>query len=149
MSEEDFEERFWETTPLDKMTRTQWEALCDGCGKCCMHKLQDADTGEIENTDIACKLLDVKTVRCTDYRMRHKFVPECMRLTARNVRSIEWLPKTCAYRLIAAGEPLPTWHYLVCGDREEVHRAGISVKGWAIPEAEAGNPEHHIIDREF
>ena len=142
-------ERYWETVPLERMTRAQWEALCDGCGKCCLHKLEDEDSGEIQPTNIACKLLDIGACRCTDYRRRHAFVPDCVRLTARNVKSIPWLPRTCAYKLLAEGKPLPDWHYLVCGDREAVHRAGESVRGWAVPETSAGDPEHHCVDREL
>ncbi len=140
-------ERFWETTPLSEMSRAQWEALCDGCGKCCLHKIEDADSGEVHATNIACKLLDTETARCTDYRMRKIRVPDCLRLTARTVGDFPWLPRTCAYRLLARGEDLPDWHYLVCGDREAVHRAGESVRGWTVSETAAGDPEHHIVDR--
>ena len=114
-----------------------------------MHKLQDADTGEIENTNIACKLLDLESVQCTNYRQRHIFVPDCVRLSARNVGNISWLPKTCAYRLVGEGRALPDWHHLVCGDRETIHRLGKSVRGWAVPETQADDPGHHIIDREL
>lgn len=141
--------RFWETTPLAKMDRGQWEALCDGCGKCCLHKVEDADTGEIAPTNVACKLLDIEQARCTDYRHRKAIVPDCLRLTARKMRKITWLPRTCAYRLVAEGEPLPDWHYLVCGDHEAVHEAGESVREWTISELKAGNLEHHIVDREL
>jgi len=139
--------RFWEDTPLAKLDRAQWEALCDGCGKCCIHKLEDAETGELFPTNIACRLLDGATARCKDYRNRRAYVSECVRLTPRNVESIAWLPTTCAYRLRAAGEPLPEWHYLVCGDPEAVHRAGESVRGWTVSEDDAGDFEHHLVDR--
>ena len=141
--------RFWEDTPLDKLDRGQWEALCDGCGKCCLHKLEDEDTGELIATNVACRLLDRRAGLCSDYRHRHAYVAECVRLTMRNVRSIDWLPTTCAYRLRAAGEQLPGWHYLVSGDREAVHRAGESVRGWTVAEADAGDWEHHLVDREL
>lgn len=140
-------ERFWESTPLEKLDRAQWEALCDGCGKCCVHKLEDEDTGELLATNVACRLLDRRMGRCSNYRHRHAFVSECVRLNARNVHSIEWLPSTCAYRLRAAGEPLPEWHYLVCGDPEAVHAAGQSTRGWTISEDDAGDFEHHLVDR--
>lgn len=140
---------FWETTPLDKMDRGQWEALCDGCGKCCLHKIEDADSGEILPTNIACKLLDIEAARCTDYRHRKARVPDCLRLTARKLQTIAWLPRTCAYRLLAEGEPLPDWHYLVSGDREAVHRAGESVRGWTVSESVAGAIEHHFVDRDL
>ena len=141
--------RFWEDTPLDKLDRAQWEALCDGCGKCCVHKLEDEDTGELHATNIACRLLDRRMGRCSDYRHRHAYVSECVRLNINNVAGIEWLPSTCAYRLRAAGEPLPGWHYLVCGDREAVHEAGESTRGWTISEDDAGDFEHHLVDRKL
>lgn len=139
--------RFWEDTPLDKLDRAQWEALCDGCGKCCIHKLEDEEIGELIPTNVACRLLDRGAGRCSDYRHRHAYVSECVRLNARNVHEIDWLPSTCAYRLRAAGEPLPEWHYLVCGDPEAVHRAGQSTRGWTISEDDAGDLEHHMVDR--
>jgi uncharacterized cysteine cluster protein YcgN (CxxCxxCC family) len=137
---------FWEQ-PLETLDRAQWEALCDGCGKCCLHKLEDEDTGELHATNVACKLLDRRTGFCSDYRNRRAYVPECVRLTMGNVRGIDWLPSTCAYRLRAAGEALPQWHYLLTGDRDAVHRAGQSVKGWTVSEVDAGDLEHHVVDR--
>ena len=139
--------RFWEDTPLAKLDRAQWEALCDGCGKCCIHKLEDEDTGELHATNVACRLLDGATARCKDYRNRRAYVSECVRLTPGNVEGIHWLPSTCAYRLRAASEQLPGRHYLVCGDTEAVHRAGQSVRGWTISEDDAGDLEHHLVDR--
>ena len=139
-------EAFWEV-PIERLDRGQWEALCDGCGKCCLHKLEDEDTGELHPTNVACRLLDRRTGLCADYKHRRAFVPECVRLTVGNVRDIEWLPSTCAYRLRANGEPLPDWHYLVSGDRDAVHRAGESVKGWTVSEDDVGELEHHLTDR--
>lgn len=122
--------RFWEKVPLTKMNKSEWEALCDGCGKCCLNKLEDAETGEVAFTRIACRLLDDDTCRCVHYDIRHQFVPDCVTLTPENIgTNAYWMPTTCAYRLLAEGKPLPGWHYLVCGDREAVHAAGISVKG--------------------
>jgi uncharacterized cysteine cluster protein YcgN (CxxCxxCC family) len=141
--------RFWEDVPLAKLDRAQWEALCDGCGKCCVHKLEDEETGELHATNVACRLLDRRMGRCSDYRHRHAYVSECVRLNANNVAGIEWLPSTCAYRLRAAGEQLPEWHYLVCGDPEAVHQAGQSTRGWTISEDDAGDFEHHLVDREL
>jgi uncharacterized cysteine cluster protein YcgN (CxxCxxCC family) len=141
--------RFWEDTPLDKLDRAQWEALCDGCGKCCLHKLEDEETGELFATNVACKLLDRRTGQCSDYKHRHAYVSECVRLSMRNVDAIEWLPSTCAYRLRLNGEPLPDWHYLNSGDRDAVHRAGESVKGWTISEDDAGELEYHLVDRKL
>ena len=137
-------ERFWER-PLDDLNRAEWEALCDGCGQCCLHKVEDEDTGEFYNTNVACKLLDLETARCSDYRNRRTYVPDCMRLTLRNAGELEWLPKTCAYRLRAHDEQLPQWHYLLTGDHEAMHSAGISVIGKVVSEQDAGPIEHHIV----
>jgi len=137
---------FWEQ-PLSTLDRAQWEALCDGCGKCCLHKIEDADTGELYATNVACRLLDREAGQCSDYKHRHAYVAECVRLNANNVDRIAWLPQTCAYRLRANGEALPDWHYLVSGDRESVHRAGESVRGWTVSEDLAGDLEHHMVDR--
>jgi uncharacterized cysteine cluster protein YcgN (CxxCxxCC family) len=137
---------FWEQ-PIEALTRDQWEALCDGCGKCCLHKVEDEDTGRIYPTNVACKLLDLSSCRCADYRHRRMHVPDCIRLTRRSIDNYPWLPSTCAYVLRANGQPLPDWHYLVCGDQEAVHRAGISVKGRAISELHAGPLENHIVEQ--
>jgi hypothetical protein len=139
---------FWEK-PLQSLSRDEWEKLCDGCGKCCLHKVEDADTGEIHPTNVACKLLDRHSGLCSNYRGRRAYVPDCVRLTSGGVGRLAWLPSTCAYRLRSEGQPLPGWHYLVCGDREAVHRAGMSVRGWTIGETEAGELEHHMVDREL
>ena len=144
MGEVILRDRFWER-PLDTLNRGEWEALCDGCGKCCLNKLEDEDTGEFYETNVACKLLDLKTARCKDYRLRRSKVPDCVRLTKASVVTIPWLPATCAYRLRADGDPLPDWHYLLCGDADAVHRAGASVVGKAISEEFAGPLEHHIV----
>ena len=138
--------KFWEDTPLDKLDRAQWEALCDGCGKCCLHKLEDEDTRELHPTNVACRLLDRRSGQCSDYKHRHAFVPECIRLTPKKLRSMDWLPPTCAYVLRDEGKPLPTWHYLVSGDRDSVHTAGASVRGWTISEDDAGDLEYHVIE---
>lgn len=135
---------FWER-PLGSLSREEWEALCDGCGKCCLHKVEDEDTGRVWPTNVACKLLDLKTGRCSDYRNRRAHVPDCLRLTPRLAAEIEWLPDTCAYRLRAANRPLPSWHYLASGDRDTVHREGRSVIGKAISETIAGPLEHHMV----
>nr|WP_299595743.1 YcgN family cysteine cluster protein [Sphingomonas bacterium] len=141
--------RFWEEKPLDRMSRAEWESLCDGCGKCCVHKLEDEETGEIHATNVACRLLNRRTAMCSDYRNRQAYVPECVRLTPAKLRDIDWLPSTCAYRLIDEGRPLADWHPLISGDPESVHRAGISVRGWTVSEDEAGDLENHIVEREL
>ena len=135
---------FWQA-PLETLDRGQWEALCDGCGKCCLHKVEDEDTGRIYPTNVACKLLDLQTSQCSDYRNRRALVPDCLRLTRGKISDFEWLPSTCAYILREAGEPLPDWHYLISGDRESVHAAGMSVKGRALSEIYAGPLEDHIV----
>ena len=128
--------RFWETVPLKKMTPAEWEALCDGCGKCCLNKLEYEDTGEVEYTRIACRLLDGETCRCSDYGNRFAHVPECVRLTPKSLPKIAyWMPATCAYRLLWHGETLPDWHPLVTGDPDSTHKAGQSVQGWTLPES--------------
>jgi uncharacterized protein len=137
---------FWEK-PLSTLDQGEWEALCDGCGRCCLHKAEDMDTGEYYATNIACRLLDQDSARCTDYAHRRAHVPDCVTLTSASVDSIGWLPETCAYRLRAEGKPLFEWHYLLSGSRETVHEAGISIRGWTIDEDEAGDIEHHLIDR--
>ena len=137
---------FWEA-PLASLDAGQWEALCDGCGKCCLHKLEDEDTGRIYPTNVACRLLDLTTARCSDYKHRRRHVPDCLTLTKAKVDDLEWLPQSCAYRLRAEGKPLPDWHYLVCGDREAVHRAGQSIAGWTVGEDVAGPLENHLVER--
>jgi uncharacterized protein len=142
------EVNFWEK-PLTSLDRGEWEALCDGCGKCCLHKLEDEDSGAVHATNVACRLLDRHTARCTNYRGRKAYVPDCVRLTSSKVGALAWLPSTCAYRLRSEGRPLPDWHYLLCGDRDAVHRAGMSVRGWTVGEDEAGDLEHHLVEREL
>lgn len=122
-------DRFWETKRLEEMTQEEWESLCDGCGRCCLHKLEDVDTGAIAFTDIACTLLDPQSCRCRDYKDRHATVSDCVTLNAFNVYELGWLPETCAYRKIAEGKPLDAWHPLISGSTETVHEAGISVRG--------------------
>lgn len=140
----DLRPNFWQL-PLARLTRPEWEALCDGCGQCCMHKAEDEDTGDIYPTNVACRLLDIQTARCSDYPGRKARVPDCLRLTPKLAATLEWLPETCAYRLRADDQPLPNWHYLLSGDAEGVHKAGVSVRGKAIPEDLAGPLEQHVI----
>lgn len=137
---------FWRRKRLDEMSRDEWESLCDGCGRCCLHKLEDEDSGEVAYTNIACRLLDLGTCRCTDYAGRVAKVPDCLLLTPALVANSDWLPSSCAYRLINEGKDLAWWHPLVSGDPETVHRAGISVRGRIVAEDRAGDPEDHIVD---
>lgn len=140
--------RFWEL-PLKQLDPKEWEALCDGCGKCCLNKLEFEDTDELAFTRVACRLLDGETCRCTRYETRHRYVPECVSLTPEKIADISyWLPATCAYRLRHEGKPLYDWHYLISGDTEAVHRAGVSVRGWTLSEAEIPEEdwEDYIIE---
>jgi uncharacterized cysteine cluster protein YcgN (CxxCxxCC family) len=120
---------FWEVKPLEALDQAEWESLCDRCGRCCMVKLEDEDTGHIHATDIACKLFDAGACACSSYATRRKKVRDCIKLTPRSVRAIRWLPATCAYRMVSEGRPLEPWHPLISGSAETVHAAGISVRG--------------------
>jgi uncharacterized cysteine cluster protein YcgN (CxxCxxCC family) len=135
---------FWKTKTLAQMDAAEWESLCDGCGRCCLHKLRDDDTGEIAWTNVACRLLDGQSCRCTDYARRRRRVPDCVQLTPRAVDEIDWLPPSCAYRRIRDGQGLAWWHPLVSGDPQTVHTAGISVRDRTIDERVAGSLEHHV-----
>ncbi|CAA7617235.1 conserved hypothetical protein [Magnetospirillum sp. UT-4] len=130
---------------MGSMTAAEWESLCDRCGKCCLHKLEDEDTGRIHYTNVACRLLDLGTCGCRDYAGRRRHVPDCVQLTPDSVKTLGWLPGTCAYRLLTEGRALPWWHPLVSGDPETVHQAGISVRGRAVAENRAGPLDHHIV----
>jgi uncharacterized protein len=134
---------FWRAKTLEAMNPEEWESLCDGCGRCCLVKLEDEDTGEIEYTDVGCTLLDGNTCRCRDYPNRQAKVPDCVRLTVDEVRTLPWLPPTCAYRLLAEGEDLYWWHPLVSGDPETVHAAGMSVRD------RVAGPEEDFTPREI
>lgn len=127
---------FWKTKKLSEMTLDEWESLCDGCGICCLYKLEDDESGEIFMTNVACRFLDPEKGGCMLYNDRKKAMPTCIKLTPSKVDKLKWLPDTCAYKLVMQGKPLPDWHPLVSGDPESVHRAGISVKGKTIPESE-------------
>lgn len=141
--------RFWETTPLNRMTRPEWEALCDGCGKCCLNKIEDEDSGEVALTRVACRLFDDTTCRCAQYPIRHQFVPECISLDANTLEThLYWMPETCAYKLLWQGKPLYDWHPLISGTAESVHEAGVSMRHRTVPEFEVGEDdwEDHIIE---
>ncbi len=135
---------FWKTTELDDMTDEQWESLCDGCGKCCVYKIE-GDEEELYQTDVCCKYFDTHTCQCTQYVNRFTLVPDCIQVTPNAARKFEWLPNTCAYKLLANGKDLPDWHPLVSGDPESVHRANRSARGKVIPENKAGELEDHVI----
>ncbi|WP_282607232.1 YcgN family cysteine cluster protein [Pelagibius sp. Alg239-R121] len=139
---------FWRHKALDDLTRDEWESLCDGCGKCCLIKLEDEDSGDIIATDVTCKLLDLGTCRCSQYEQRTRYVPDCVALTPENIGSLAFMPATCAYRLLAEGKPLEDWHPLVSGDPDSVHRAGMSVLNRVVPETEVEDAdlEDHVIE---
>jgi len=127
--------KFWEKKPLKKLSPREWEALCDGCGKCCLNKLEDEDTGEVALTRVACRLLDDQSCQCAHYETRHSFIPECIVLKPENLDThAYWMPQTCAYRRLWEGKSLPEWHPLVTGDPDSVHRAGVSVRGMTVSE---------------
>lgn len=138
---------FWRQKSLSELNTEEWESLCDGCGKCCLHKLQDAETDTVYYTRVACRLLDLETCRCSDYARRHRRVRDCVRLTPDDAGALQWLPSTCAYRLIAAGEDLPGWHPLITGDATSVRQAGHSVHGRAVSESDIDirDLESHIV----
>lgn len=141
--------RYWETTPLNRMTRKEWEALCDGCGKCCLNKLEDDETGEVALTRVACRLFDDVSCRCGQYAIRHQFVPECITLSVQNIeRNLYWLPETCAYKLLWNGRPLYDWHPLISGTPETVHDAGVSMQHRTVAEFEVDEDdwEDYLIE---
>lgn len=125
---------FWETLTLDQMSEKQWEQLCDGCGYCCLVKLEDEDSGDIVNTSVSCKLLNIETCQCGDYKNRFIKAPMCTQLTLKNLPKMNWLPETCAYKRLYAGQPLPSWHPLITKNADSVHEAGVSVKWFAQSE---------------
>ena len=140
---------FWKHKPLKSLTSEEWEALCDGCGKCCLNKLEDEDTGEVALTRIACRLLDDKSCKCGQYPIRHQFIPDCIVLKPSNIdENAYWMPKTCAYRLLWSGQPLFDWHPLISGNPETVHTANISVRGMTLSEFDINEEdwEDHIIE---
>lgn len=141
---------FWKTKTLQEMTPEEWESLCDGCARCCIIKFQDEDTGHVYHTNVVCELLDIYHCRCTRYAERSLLVPTCLTLTPQNVGMLSWMPETCAYRLLAEGKDLPPWHYLVCGDCNAVHKAGISVRGKVVSgvDVEEEDLPDYVVDDE-
>ncbi|HUC18440.1 MAG TPA: YcgN family cysteine cluster protein [Acetobacteraceae bacterium] len=136
---------FWKRKSLNEMSGAEWESLCDGCGRCCLHKLREEETGALSFTNVACRLLDTTSCRCTDYAHRRRRVHDCVRLTPESLAEIDWLPPSCAYRRLAEGRDLPHWHPLLTGDPASVHRAGASVSRRVVSETRAGPLEHHIV----
>ena len=143
------EELFWKTKTLEEMSDLEWESLCDGCARCCLEKLEDEDTGKIYLTHVSCKLLDAGPCTCKDYPNRSEKVSDCVRLTPGNVRTLNWLPPSCGYRLVAEGRDLYWWHPLISGDPNTVHEAGVSVRGRVQATEDdiaAADLEDHIVN---
>ena len=139
---------FWKTKSLSEMSQREWESLCDGCGRCCLNKLEDVESGAIHYTNVACRLLDLKRCRCKQYDQRAVLIPDCVTLSPKNIDEVGWLPHSCAYRRVAEGRDLAWWHPLVSGSHKTVHQAGISVRGKVISEKTIGADEleDNIID---
>ena len=138
---------FWQNKRLAEMTAAEWESLCDGCGRCCLHKLRHDEDGALSYTNVACRLLDLHSCRCGNYAARRRLVPDCVQLSPAALDAIDWLPPSCAYRRLAEGRGLAWWHPLVSGDPGTVHSAGISVRGRAVVSEKAAGPlEHHVVD---
>lgn len=142
---EDTPAAFWRTRALDQLSEDEWESLCDGCGKCCLHKIEDEDTSELLYTRVACRLLDIARCRCTDYDRRFMQVPDCLAIR-QHLDKVHWLPETCAYRVLAEGHDLPSWHPLRSGDPEAVHRHGISIRDFALREQDVECIEDHVVE---
>lgn len=139
--------RFWETKSLAEMSREEWEALCDGCGRCCLAKLEDEETGSLHYTNVACRLLDTTSCRCTSYAQRTTLVADCIALSPGDDETLAWMPVSCAYRTLHEGRPLPAWHPLLSGDPASVHAAGISVRGRCVSETLVDDDlEFHLVD---
>ncbi len=136
---------FWRTKTLDQLTDDEWERLCDGCGKCCLHKIEDEDTSELLYTRVACRLLDIARCQCTDYDRRFVQVPDCLAIR-QHLDKVHWLPETCAYRVLAEGHDLPSWHPLRSGDPEAVHHLGISIRDFALREQDVECIEEHVVE---
>ena len=132
---------FWERKRLHEMSAREWESLCDGCGLCCLIRFEDEESGEIIPTRVSCRLFDGEACACKDYANRKQHVPDCIKLTPWVIEDLQWMPRSCAYRRLHEGKPLPVWHPLLTGDRESVHEAGVSIRGQTISEAALDDPE--------
>lgn len=145
-------DRFWEKFTLEELTRDEWEALCDGCGRCCAVKLEDVDTGLVHYTNLTCRLFDNHSCRCGNYPLRRQLVKDCVVLTPETLEeAVEWLPRSCAYRRLTEGTGLADWHPLVSGDPQSVHKAGISLQDKGVPEYEVDEDdwEDHVVEEDF
>jgi len=135
---------FWEIKALNELSRQEWEQLCDGCAKCCLHKVEDEDTGTLYGTNVVCQYLNTETCQCENYAQRSVLVPDCITLNASNLEQVYFMPSTCSYRLLAEGKPLPSWHPLLSQQKESVHKSGHSIRGKVISELKADDLLHHL-----
>ncbi len=135
---------FWEIKALNELSREEWEQLCDGCAKCCLHKVEDEDTGTLYGTNVVCQYLNTETCQCENYAQRSVLVPDCITLNASNLEQVYFMPSTCSYRLLAEGKPLPSWHPLLSQQKESVHKSGHSIRGKVISELQADDLLHHL-----
>ena len=144
-------DKYWETVPFDQLNQEQWESICDGCGQCCAHKLQDEDTDEVFLTNIVCQYLDTQKCQCSVYGDRHTFVPDCIKITPENAKELSWIPETCGYKLLANGKPLPDWHPLVTGDRQSTATANMSIRNKVISEADIDidDLEDYLVEDDY
>lgn len=140
---------FWLEKTSDAFSDEEWESLCDGCGRCCLQKLEDVDTGKLHFSRVACRLLDAETCRCSDYSHRFEQVPDCTAVRPLDEQKRAWLPASCAYVRVAAGRDLPLWHHLRSGDPDSVHEAGISVRHWSVPEEAVAEEDYEFLLVEF
>ena len=138
--------KFWKYKTLKQMTDQEWESLCDGCGKCCLHKLEDIDTREISISNVSFMYLDQNTCACTDYKNRQKNVSDCIKLSTENIEELSWLPHTCSYRLVFNNDDLPVWHHLITGDKNTIHEEGMSVKNYSVNEKDIKDVNEYILD---
>ncbi|NIH16274.1 YcgN family cysteine cluster protein [Serratia symbiotica] len=139
---------FWQQKTLEEMSEQQWESLCDGCGQCCLNKLLDEDTDEIYFTNVACNQLNIKSCQCSNYAHRFESEEDCIKLTRENLTTFDWLPSTCAYRLIGEGKPLFPWHPLISGSKAAMHGERITVRYIAVPESEVVDWQDHILNKQ-
>ena len=138
--------KFWKYKTFKQMTDNEWESLCDGCGKCCLHKLEDIDTREISISNVSFMYLDQNTCACTDYKNRQKNVSDCIKLSTENIEELSWLPHTCSYRLVFNNDDLPVWHHLITGDKNTIHEEGMSVKNYSVNEKDIKDVNEYILD---
>lgn len=137
---------WWEKKHLSEMSRFEWEQICDHCGKCCLHKLEDEADGTVYYTNVACSLVDAKSCHCTNYENRRELVPTCLQLTVNNLDQIDWMPPSCSYRLLKEGQTLAAWHHLITGDKNSIHQCGESIQGKYLNETDVSDLQEHVVE---